>query len=275
MTITTQPGERLARILLWGLLGVVLTGVVGFGVCSLVRHASIQQLFPKSSSARLPVYAAIPDFALTDQNGRPVRRTDLEGKVWIASFIFTNCRDECPLMTAEMAQLQAGFADVPDFRLVSISVDPERDQPAVLSQYADRFNADPARWLFLTGDKQAIYRLVREGFRVGIVDPAEPEPSRLSPINGSTLGESRRWADRALPSAVAWNAGWPLNVRRWWRSLAPAAAFANHGPAQDTLHSTRFVLIDRRAQIRGYYESREEAALQQLRQHVQMLLREA
>jgi cytochrome oxidase Cu insertion factor (SCO1/SenC/PrrC family) len=275
MTITTQPGERLARILLWGLLGVVLTGVVGLGVWSLVWHESIQQLFLKASSARLPIYASVPDFALTDQSGRPVRRADLEGKVWIASFIFTNCRDECPLMTAEMAQLQAGFADVSDFRLVSISVDPERDRPAVLSQYADRFNADPERWLFLTGDKQAIYRLVREGFRVGIVDPAEPEPSLPSPIKGSPVGESRSRWDRALPSAVGWNAGWPLNVRRWLRSVQPAAAFADHGQAQDTLHSTRFVLIDRRAQIRGYYESREEAALQQLRQHVQMLFREA
>jgi cytochrome oxidase Cu insertion factor (SCO1/SenC/PrrC family) len=49
-------------------------------------------------------------------------------------------------------------------------------------------------------------------------------------------------------------------------------AFADHGRAQDTLHSTRFILIDRHSQIRGYYESREEAALQRLRQHLQMLL---
>jgi cytochrome oxidase Cu insertion factor (SCO1/SenC/PrrC family) len=273
MTSTTQPGERLARILLWGLLGVVLTGVVGLGAWSLVWHESIQQFFPRASSARLPIYAAVPDFALTDQHGRPVRRADLEGKVWIASFIFTNCPDECPLMAAEMAELQAEFAYAPDLRLVSISVDPERDHPAVLSQYADRLNADPERWLLLTGDKQAIYRLVREGFRLGIVDPAEPpHPAR---IEGSAVGGSKSQLDRALSSSMGWNSGWPLNFRRWLGSMEPAAAFADHGRAKDTLHSTRFVLIDRRGQIRGYYESREEAALQQLRQHLQMLFREA
>jgi cytochrome oxidase Cu insertion factor (SCO1/SenC/PrrC family) len=58
------------------------------------------------------------------------------------------------------------------------------------------------------------------------------------------------------------------------RFVEPTAALADHGRAKDTLHSTRFVLVDRRAQIRGYYESREEAALQRLRQHLQMLFRE-
>jgi cytochrome oxidase Cu insertion factor (SCO1/SenC/PrrC family) len=273
MTITTQPGERLARILLWGLFGVVLTGVIGLGVWSLVRHESIQQLFPTAASARLPIYASVPDFALSDQRGRPVRRADVEGKVWIASFIFTNCPDECPLMTAEMAQIQADFVYVPDLRLVSISVDPERDNPAVLAQYADRFNADPERWLFLTGDKQAVYRLVREGFRLGIVDPAETSPP--SPVKSSAVGGSKSRLDREFPSSLGWNAGWPLTFGRWLRAVEPAVAFADHGRAKNTLHSTRFVLIDRRAQIRGYYESREEAALQRLRQHVQMLLREA
>jgi cytochrome oxidase Cu insertion factor (SCO1/SenC/PrrC family) len=273
MTQPRAPLERLARILLWGLLSVVLIGVVGLGVRSLVWQEPIQQLFPGVSSARLPIYGSVPDFALTDQTGRPVRKADLEGKVWVASFIFTSCPDECPLMTAEMAQLQSDLAHLPDLRLVSISVDPERDIPAVLSQYADRFNADPERWLFLTGDKQAIYRLARDGFRLGIVDPAEPSPP--SPVKDSALGGSRRLVDRPPPSSVGWTVGWPQNFRSWLRYVETAVALADHGRAQDPLHSTRFVLIDRRAQIRGYYESREEAALQRLRQHLQMLTREA
>src|SRR5262245_19187202 len=276
MTPTTQPGERLERlprILLWGLLAVVLAGVVGLGVGSLMWQEPLQQLFLGAFAARLPVYASVPDFTLTDQRGRPVRKADLEGKVWIASLIFTTCHNECPLMTAEMAQLQSDLAYVPDLRLVSISVDPDRDTPAVLSEYAERFNADPQRWFFLTGDKRTIYRLASEGFRLGIVDPAEP--SQPSPIQGSTVGESRSGLHRALPSSVGSSAGWPLHIHRLLASVQPAAAFADHGGAKDTLHSTRFVLIDRRADIRGYYESREEAALQQLRQHLQMLFREA
>jgi cytochrome oxidase Cu insertion factor (SCO1/SenC/PrrC family) len=272
MTQLGAPREYLSRIVLWSLLSVVLIGVIGLGVRSLVWQATVQQLLPGLSSARLPVYGAVPDFVLTDQAGRAVRRADLEGKTWVASFIFTSCPDECPLMTTQMAQLQSDLAHVPDLRFVSISVDPEHDTPAVLSQYADRFNADPARWLFLTGDKRAIYRLVRDGFRLGIVDPGEP--SHPSPVKDSALGRPRRLADRSPPSSAAWTAGWSQNILRWLRSVAPAVAFADHGRATDPLHSTRFVLIDRQAQVRGYYDSQEEAALQRLRQHLQILLRE-
>jgi cytochrome oxidase Cu insertion factor (SCO1/SenC/PrrC family) len=276
MPPTTQSGtplERLARVVLWGVLGVVLIGVVGLGVRSMAWREPLRHVFPEPSSGRLPVYGSLPDFALTDQRGRPVRRADLQWKVWVASFIFTNCPDECPLMTAELAQLQSDLASIPDLRFVSISVDPERDTPALLSQYADRFNADPERWLFLTGDKWAIYRLAREGFRVGIVDPAEPSPP--SPVKEGALGGIGGWLDRLPPSSVGRNSWWPQNLRDWWRSVDTAVAFADHGRAKDTLHSTRFILIDRRAQIRGYYESREEAALQKLRQHLRMLIREA
>jgi protein SCO1/2 len=275
MTPTTQAEarrERLPHILLWSMLGIVLVGVVGIGVWSLVWDAPIKQLSSGLSAAHLPVYGAVPDFALIDQNGHPVGKSDLDGKVWIASFLFTNCPDECPLLTAEMARLQSDTAHIADLRLVSISVDPDRDTPAVLSQYAERFNANPGRWLFLTGDKRAIYRLAREGFRLGIVDPAEP--SHSSAIKGSTLARARSSLDRQLPSSVGQTSGWLQSLRGWLRSVEPATAFADHGRAKDTLHSTRLVLIDRLSQIRGYYESREESALQRLRQHLQMLFRD-
>jgi protein SCO1 len=275
MTPTTQSEarrERLPHILLWSVLGIVLVGVVGIGIWSLVWDAPIKQLSSSLSPVDLPVYGAVPDFALIDQNGYPVGRSDLDGKVWIASFLFTNCPDECPLLTAEMARLQSDTAHIADLRLVSISVDPDRDTPAVLSQYAERFNANPGRWLFLTGDKRAIYRLAREGFRLGIVDPAEP--SHSSAIKGSTLARARSSLDRQLPSSVGQTSGWLQSLRGWLRSVEPATAFADHGRAKGTLHSTRLVLIDRLSQIRGYYESREESALQRLRQHLQMLFRD-
>jgi protein SCO1 len=275
MTLITHSGaplERRARILLWSLLSVVLIGVISLGVRSLIWQAPMQQLFQGPSVTRLPVYGSVPDFALTDQTGRPVRRADLEGKVWVTSFIFTSCPDECPLMAAQMAQLQSDLAHAPELHLVSISVDPEHDIPAVLAHYAERFNADPARWLFLTGDKQAIYRLVRDGFRLGLVDPAEP--SHPSPVKDSALSGSRQLVDQPPPRSLGEAAEWPKKLRRWLHSMVPAAAFADHGRAKDPLHSTRFVLIDRHAQIRGYYDSQEEAALQQLRQHLQILLRE-
>jgi protein SCO1/2 len=271
-TLSDARQERLPHLLLWSLLGVVLAGVVGFGVWSLVWDEPLKQSSSVPPPVHLPVYGSVPDFALIDQRGRPVQRGHFDGKVWIASFIFTHCPDECPLMTAEMARLQSNLVHMADLRFVSISVDPDRDTPAVLAQYAERFDADPGRWFFLTGDKRAIYRLAREGFRLGIVDPTEP--SHSSPGKGSTPGGSRSSVDRPTPSSIGWSANWRPNLRGWLPSVEPSTAFADHGRGKDTLHSTRFVLIDRLAQIRGYYDSREEAALQRLRQHLQILFRD-
>jgi cytochrome oxidase Cu insertion factor (SCO1/SenC/PrrC family) len=271
--IPTSPSrarsERLPHILLWSVLSLVLVGVVSFGIWSLVWDERLQPSSARMPSAQLPVYGAVPNFALIDQLGRAIRRVDLEGKVWLASFIYTHCPDECPLMTAEMAQLHSDLAHRVDLRFVSISVDPERDTPTVLAQYAERFNANPDRWLFLTGDKVAIYRLAREGFRLGIVDPVEP--SRSSPVQSSALRGSSSSVKRPRPDTVEQPLSWLHSLRHWLRSVEPAAAFADHGRGTDTLHSTRFVLIDRQAQIRGYYESREQTALERLRDHLQLL----
>jgi cytochrome oxidase Cu insertion factor (SCO1/SenC/PrrC family) len=191
-----------------------------------------------------------------------VRKTDLEGKLWITNFIFTNCPDVCPVMTAEMAQLQAELTDVLELRLVSITVDPEHDTPPVLSQYAQRFNADPARWLFLTGDKRAIYRLAKDGFRLGIVDPTE------QPQTSSAKGQRLDPFTRSVGNQ-------PQDFQSWWQHLTPALAFADHGRVGTPLHSARFVLVDRHARIRGYYASGEEASFQRLLQHLRLLRQEA
>jgi cytochrome oxidase Cu insertion factor (SCO1/SenC/PrrC family) len=267
--MTEEPGTNLQgnarRSILWGVLILVLVGVSALGMWSFIRQQLLTPLMLARTAPRLPVYGALPDFALVERSGRPVRRSDLKGKIWVASFIFTNCADECPLMTAEMARLQAEVAAVEDMRLVSITVDPERDTPAVLSQYAERFTADPERWLFLTGDKEAIYRLAKEGFHLGIVDAAEAV--QTPPVQAQAFESSGHALDHEAYSSQT-------QIPQWLPSIAPSPAFANHGGTPDILHAARFVLVDRRAQIRGYYESREAADLHRLRQHLQTLRRE-
>jgi cytochrome oxidase Cu insertion factor (SCO1/SenC/PrrC family) len=110
----------------------------------------------------------LPDFQLTERNGQTVSRDDLKGKVWIASFVFARCCGPCPVVTGNMARLQQELADLPDVRLVTISVDPERDTPEALQKYAASFGADPQRWLFLTGDKAKIHELSEKGFRLAV-----------------------------------------------------------------------------------------------------------
>lgn len=98
----------------------------------------------------------IKDFNYTDQDENPFGLKDLEGKVWIADFIYTYCPEECPMMTANMSQLQRDVIDagLEDVHFVSFSIDPEVDTPEALKKYGDSFGADFSTWHFLTGYTQ-------------------------------------------------------------------------------------------------------------------------
>jgi protein SCO1/2 len=111
-----------------------------------------------SKQQRLPKIAPAPGFALISQDGAPVALADLRGKVVAVTFIYTSCTDTCPMLTALMVRVQDQLGQ--DFgeriAFVSITVDPDRDTPEVLKQYADTFGADLKGWAFLTGAPAAI-----------------------------------------------------------------------------------------------------------------------
>jgi protein SCO1/2 len=110
----------------------------------------------------------VPAFALIDQEAQPISQERLAGSVWIADFIFTRCAGQCPLMSARMTALARVFADAPAIRLVSFSVDPAYDTPEVLARYASHHAGASDRWQFVTGDPEAIRRVAREGFHLGV-----------------------------------------------------------------------------------------------------------
>lgn len=105
---------------------------------------------------KLKIGDAVPDFLLTDQQGQTVRLADLRGKVLAVNFIYTRCPlpDVCPRLSAGFATLQKRFVNRigRDLMLLSITVDPEYDTPAVLADYAKRWGADSRGWRLLTGD---------------------------------------------------------------------------------------------------------------------------
>ncbi len=194
----------------------------------------------ETSLEQLGVYGALPAFTLTERSGRPVGRDDLRGSVWIANFIYTQCTDTCPLQSQALATVQERFREASGIRLVSITVDPEHDTPAVLRRYAERYGATD-RWWFLTGDKRTIYCLAKDGFHLAVVDPTAS----------------------ALPSCGA------VRLR-----LGPAAAWASHGSAGLVMHSDRLVLVDRAGRIRAYHAAREPEALARLTENLRRLLAE-
>lgn len=125
------------------------------------------------SAVEPPVLAQLPAFSLTERAGSPVTLADLRGKTWIACFIFTHCAGPCPMMTSQMYGLQDTLKKSPHrdrIRLVSVSVDPQRDTPERLREYARLAHADDTRWLMLTGDREAIWSLSKDGFKLPVGD---------------------------------------------------------------------------------------------------------
>jgi protein SCO1/2 len=125
--------------------------------------------FRGKATEPLPVLGHLPDFSLIERSGEAVRLEDLKGQVWVADFVFTHCAGPCPLLSRRMQSLQESLTGYSDVRLVSFSVDPERDTPEVLAEYAKRYNAGD-RWLFLTGGKEPLYWLIMDGFKLGVDD---------------------------------------------------------------------------------------------------------
>jgi protein SCO1 len=119
------------------------------------RHAAPDQ--------RLPTIGPAPEFDLTAEDGARIRLADLRGKAVAVTFIYTNCADTCPLLTSKLVEVQDALGDAFGRRIafVSITVDPERDTPAVLKHYAEAVGADLAGWRFLTGPPAAIREVTR------------------------------------------------------------------------------------------------------------------
>jgi cytochrome oxidase Cu insertion factor (SCO1/SenC/PrrC family) len=113
-----------------------------------------------------PNIAATP-FQLTDQEGKEFDSRALAGKVWMGSIFFANCPGPCFRENQSVAEILRDIQD-PDFMAVSLTCDPENDTPEVLRRYADRFEADPARWKFLTGDLAVIKEVGMGTFKLPV-----------------------------------------------------------------------------------------------------------
>ena len=180
----------------WIFLAVNLVLVVGLFFLGRERGF----YFWKVSDTAVQTYGAVPDFLLTERDGSQVSLSSLKNKVWIADFIFARCAGQCPLMSQKMSALQDKIKNA---YFVSFTVDPENDTPAILSDYAKIYHADPSCWFFLTGDKETLNR-VAQGFHVTGLD----EPM---------------------------------------------------------FHSAKFILVDKKGQIRGYYDTDDSESLKRLK----------
>ncbi len=115
----------------------------------------------------LSVYGTVPEFNLVDSSGHAFNSQQLKNKVWVADFIYTHCPGPCPRMTSQMHSLQKQIAGDSDVQLVSFSVDPARDTPPVLNEFAQKFGGPAMDWFFLTGSPETLHHLARNVFMAG------------------------------------------------------------------------------------------------------------
>jgi len=203
-------------VMLTAILSLTLVAMAPEKNSAPFKILSLNENAPSNQISRL---RSVPDFSLIERSGRKASLADLRGKVWIADFVYTQCSDTCSLQTANLAKLQEQWRGEQDLRLVSFSVDPERDTPRALARYAKRFKADDRRWLFLTGNKDQIIGLIENGFHQPVAAAPERENHKVIFI-----------------------------------------------------HSPRFILVDRDAQIRGGYDSNDRQSMERLKRDVATLL---
>lgn len=169
-------------------IAVGVLGTIGLGVV-------IARTLWSEPAPRLDDYGTLPGFAFRDQTGAPVREVDLRGQVTIANFIFTRCDTVCPVFSMRMQRLGQRTADWErPPQLISFSVDPEHDTPEVLAAFAADYQADPARWRFLTGDPAEVRRVVRDGLAIAM----EREGTLASGAPNIVHGEHFVLLDQAL-----------------------------------------------------------------------------
>ena len=169
-TLAPARAPLSGRALAWKITLILIPLLTAAGLL-ILRQMQVSHL----ANHELPKLGAIPPFELTDQNGQPFGTAQLQGKIWIADFVYTTCPGPCPMISSRMGETQKPLRDT-DVKLVSFSVDPAHDTPEVLRGYAEKLNAQPGRWVFLTGDKSTIYRLSRDGFKLAAGSATDGQP---------------------------------------------------------------------------------------------------
>lgn len=196
-------GDHQARGSGWRVfIGLTLAGLT---IAMAFALANLKSRF--SNAPSLPVIGPIADFSLTNQDGRAVSLADLRGQVWVADIIFTRCPGPCLKMTKQMKALQDALPPGSPTKLVTLTTDADFDTPLVLKTYAERFQADPQRWTFLTGTKKDIANLAIDSLELTAIEKKPEE---------------------------------------------------RESPQDLFVHSTIFVLVDKRAQLRGVFETTGE-----------------
>src|SRR5437879_7865741 len=181
------------------------TMLIAIPIVTLARLLWLRQLEVNALRQRtVSSYGTVPEFVLLNQDGKNFGSAQLRGKIWIADFIYTTCPGPCPMISSRMSELQKPLEKT-DVHLVSFSVDPDKDTPQVLRSYAEKWQAEPGRWDFLTGLKSAIYKLSHDSFKLAVSDGSDAQGipfNRTRMVFVDRYGHIRGYYDAAEPETI-------------------------------------------------------------------------
>lgn len=121
------------------------------------------------------IYQTVPDFSLTNQDGKIIDQNTLNGKIYVADFFFVTCPTICPRMKKNLLTIYNTYKGNPNILFLSHTIDPDHDSVSVLKDFAERLGADSKQWLFLTGNRDSIYELATHGYyATALPDSTEP-----------------------------------------------------------------------------------------------------
>ena len=112
----------------------------------------------------------IAPFSFVNQEGKTITNDDTKGKVCVVEYFFATCKGICPKMNENMEKVYKAYRGNKNVLILSHTVDPLTDTVAALKAYSLRFDADPAQWMFLTGDKKKLYDMARYSYLISAED---------------------------------------------------------------------------------------------------------
>ena len=161
-------------------------------VLPIYQPAMVDPVLVDESIQYVKKYHRIDDFSLTNQNKENITHFDYDDHIYVADFFFTTCPSICPIMTENMVYLQSLLNDLPEIKLLSLSVTPDIDTPEVLKAYAQQKGVNDIRWNLLTGDKIEIYNLARRSYLVVQEDGNGDEHDMIHTENFVLIDKHRR-----------------------------------------------------------------------------------
>lgn len=140
--------------------------IVFFAILVFGFYLTMSFLVPGFGKSRLEPIGKLEPFAFTNQDGKTITEKDVAGKVLVVEYFFTTCKTWCPIMNANMMLVYDRYKGREDFLILSHTSDPGTDSAARLKKYSDSLKVNTAKWIFLTGTKDSLYKQARYSYHI-------------------------------------------------------------------------------------------------------------